>query len=141
MSLEIPVETREALDRWAELMKEKLKKGDLVIVDWFDAADEKQVVTVKPEKVATPVHTVGLFHDLISQHLIIVNHVFSEKWKDLTYIPVGMVHRVEVRSDERKYRLLGERTWRGNAHTRKVLIGKRTRAIHSARVKAVLGGE
>lgn len=144
MSVEVPEAVKKALGEWAEEVRGRLKSGDLVVVEWGDAADEKQVVAVKGEKVATPVRTVGFFYGVLETslgpHLVIVSHVFSEKWKDMTYIPLGWVQRITVRGNGRRQRLISEKTWRGNAHTRKMRIGRRTKAIHLARVKEVLGG-
>jgi hypothetical protein len=139
MTIEIPESVRKSLDGWARLIKKNVRRGDLVVVDWLDAADERQVVTVKPEKVPTPVTTIGLYYDVIVRHLCIIGHLFSGKWKDMTYIPVGMITRIEVRYDGLEKKLVSEKTWTGHAHTRKVRFGKKTRSIHQAKVKKVLG--
>jgi hypothetical protein len=139
MTLEAPDSVQKSLDGWAQLIKKNVQRGDLVVVDWLDAADERQVVTVKPEKVPTEVTTIGFFYDVIAGHLCIVGHLFSGKWKDMTYIPVGMVTHIEIRDNGAKKRLMSEKTWTGNAHTRKVRFGKKTRSIHLAKVKKVLG--
>jgi hypothetical protein len=138
MAIEVPKFVKNSLDGWACLIKKNIKRGELILVDWLDAADEKQVVTVKAEKVPTPVTTIGFFYDVIAGHLCIIGHLFSGKWKDMTYIPVGMITRIEVRSDGLKKRLISKKTWTGHAHTRKVRFGKKTRTIHMAKVKKVL---
>lgn len=140
----MPESVRRAVAAFAEEMRKTFHRGDLVVVDWLDAADEKQVVHVKREKVPTPVRTVGFFYDVVDHErygprLTIVGHIFDEKWKDMTYIPVAWIRRIEVRQDGMRQRLMGKKTWGGHAHTRKVRIGKRTWAIHLARVRAVLG--
>jgi hypothetical protein len=138
VALEVPESVNNSLDAWSQLIKQSVKRGDLVVVDWLDAADERQVISVKPDKVPTPVTTIGLYYDVIVRHLCIIGHLFSEKWKDMTYIPVGMITRIEVRGDGLRERLVSNKTWTGHAHTRKVRFGKKTRSIHSAKVKKVL---
>ena len=138
MALEVPKFVKNSLDGWARLIKKNIRRGALIVVDWLDAADQKQVVAVKAEKVPTPVTTIGFYYDVIASHLCIVGHLFSGKWKDMTYIPVGMITRIEIRSDGLKKRLISKKTWTGHAHTRKVRFGKKTRTLHIAKAKQVL---
>ncbi len=138
MTLEVPEAVNDSLDAWSRLIKQTMKRGDLIVVEWLDAADERQVVSVKPEKVPTPVTTIGLYYDVIARHLCLIGHLFSDKWKDMTYIPVGMITRIEVRGNGLRKRLISKKTWSGHAHTRKVRFGKKTRTIHLAKVKKVL---
>lgn len=138
MALEVPESVKDSLDVWSQLIKKRMKRGDLIVVDWLDAADERQVVRVRPDKVPTPVTTIGLYYDVIARHLCLIGHLFSDKWKDMTYIPVGMITRIEVRGNGLRKRLISKKTWTGHAHTRKVRFGKKTRSIHLAKVKKVL---
>ncbi len=135
----LPDSVRKAVENFGKEVASKLERGELVFVDWCDAADEKQVIIVKKEKVTTPVRTVGFYYDVVENHLVIVGHIFSDKWKDLTYIPLAWIQKIEVRADGRRERLISNRSWSGHAHTRKVRFGRRSKAIHAKRVKAVLG--
>lgn len=138
MSVVLPEYVERALDAWAEELRGFLHRGDLIVVEWSDAADERQVVLVRREKVSTPVRTVGFFYDVMEGHIVLVSHIFSGKWKDMTYIPVGLVKKITIAGEGNKERLVSDKTWSGHAHTRKVRFDEKTRSVHTARARAIL---
>lgn len=138
MSLEQAKAIRDAISAWAEELSERLKPGDILLVDWTDAATERQVVNVKPGKALTPVKSLGVYFGITDGHIIIFEHIFSDKWKDVTYIPLGMVTKIRVVEDGMKGSLFLERTWKGHAHTRKVRIAHKYAVSRTKEVEKCL---
>lgn len=77
--IELPKSINEAIEEHGEEIVSKLKRGDLIIVDWNDAADERQVVIVKREKIETPVHTGGFYYDVVDNREVVVNLPYQRK--------------------------------------------------------------
>ena len=139
MSFEQPKEVKDTVLAWADRLRQDLKPGDILLVEWTDAATERQVVKVKPGKAITPVKSLGMFYGITDGHLIIFEHIFSDKWKDVTYIPLGMVTGIRVvEARGVKGSLFVERTWTGNAHTRKVRISHKYAVSRTKEVERCL---
>ncbi len=124
--MEQPQGIRDAVSAWAGELQRVLRPGDVVVVEWMDASTERQVVKVRAEKAVTPVKSLGIFYCIERNHLIIFEHIFSNRWKDVTYIPLAWIQSLRV-VEHTSIRgvLLLERSWSGNAHTRKVRISRR----------------
>jgi len=140
LTFEQPDSIKSAVSAWADRLRQELKPGGILLVEWTDAATERQVVKVKPGKVITPVKSLGLYYGIADGHLVIFEHIFSDKWKDVTYIPLGMVTGIRVVEDGAKssLSLFLEKTWEGHAHTRKVRISHKYAVSRTKEVERCL---